>query len=340
MLMSKLKKICVYATCLCFVYFMCNNFDLIAQAVKKSVSLCISVIVPSLFPFFIISEFLICFAPSHYGKVVEGIYEKLFKFSKSTIPIFISGIICGYPVGAAGVCLAYQSGMLSKSDAEDLVCFTNNSGPLFVICAVGGAMLGSIKTGVILYIIHIASAIITGIIIGIGRKSINNKFLSFKTKTVDPCIIENAFFKCIKISGCVIIFSIVSLFVQKILNNKLGIIICSLLEITNGIHLIIPSFKAHTALCIISFLLSFSGISVLIQVLTVTQGKLSLKKYFIYKLISGLISAILTSVYAMHTKHQYYIYNMKSINILLPVMITTTFILLFLSLLLKSRNWR
>ncbi len=260
----------------------------------------------------------------------------LFKFSKNTIPIFISGLICGYPVGAANVMSAYQSGMLSKSDAEDLICFTNNSGPLFIICAVGGGMLGNIHTGLVLYIIHISSAIITGAIIGAGRKSFYNTSASIKRKSFDPCIIENSFTKCIKISGSVIIFSIITLIVQKIFNNKFGIVVSSLLEITNGIKSVITSFNTNATLCLISFLLSFSGISVLMQVLTVTKGMLSLKKYVIYKFISGLISSSITAVYTIQNTHQYYIYNMRPVKILLPVMIISTYILLILKLYVKK----
>lgn len=317
---------------------MCKNFNLISENVKNSAMLCVSVIVPSLFPFFIISEFLIYFAPNRYGKVTEFIYQKLFKFSKNTIPIFIIGLISGYPVGASAVLSSYQSGMISKNDAEELICFTNNSGPLFVICAVGSGMLGSIKIGLILYAIHISSAIFTGTIIGRTRKFIGNTSVSFKRKTFDTCIIENSFFKCIKISACVIFFSIVTLIIQKIFSGKMGIVISSLLEITNGISMVITNFKPDTALCIISFLLSFSGISVLMQVLAITQGKLSLKKYLIYKTISGLISAVLTAVYTLCTKSHYYIYNMKSIEILLPLMIITTYILLFFGLLIRVKK--
>ncbi len=46
---------------------------------------------------------------------------------------FIMGIISGYPVGASIVTEFRNSGECSKAEAERLLSFTNNSGPLFII---------------------------------------------------------------------------------------------------------------------------------------------------------------------------------------------------------------
>lgn len=46
---------------------------------------------------------------------------------------FIMGIISGYPVGAKIVTEFRKNGECSKAEAERLLSFTNNSGPLFII---------------------------------------------------------------------------------------------------------------------------------------------------------------------------------------------------------------
>lgn len=46
---------------------------------------------------------------------------------------FIMGIISGYPVGAKIVTEFRKNGECSKVEAERLLSFTNNSGPLFII---------------------------------------------------------------------------------------------------------------------------------------------------------------------------------------------------------------
>lgn len=56
---------------------------------------------------------------------------------------FIMGIISGYPVGAKIVTEFRKNGDCSKAEAERLLAFTNNSGPLFIIGTIGVSMFGN-----------------------------------------------------------------------------------------------------------------------------------------------------------------------------------------------------
>lgn len=47
------------------------------------------------------------------------------------------GITSGYPVGAKVASDLYKDNLCSKIEAERLIAFTNSSGPLFVIGAIG-----------------------------------------------------------------------------------------------------------------------------------------------------------------------------------------------------------
>ena len=56
---------------------------------------------------------------------------------------FIMGIISGYPVGAKIVTEFRKNGNCSRAEAERLLSFTNNSGPLFIIGTIGVSMFGN-----------------------------------------------------------------------------------------------------------------------------------------------------------------------------------------------------
>ena len=60
---------------------------------------------------------------------------------------FIMGIISGYPVGAKIINKFVEEGTCTKSEAERMLAFTNNSGPLFIIGTVGISLFGDIKIG-------------------------------------------------------------------------------------------------------------------------------------------------------------------------------------------------
>ena len=58
----------------------------------------------------------------------------------------------------------YNSGLCSKIEAERLIAFTNSSGPLFIIGAVGTGMFLDAKIGLLLFITHFFASITVGLI--------------------------------------------------------------------------------------------------------------------------------------------------------------------------------
>jgi len=298
--MKKILSAFVYVILLAMIYIMCIRFDLISNSVKNAFEMCINSVIPSLFPFFIISDILQKNMMNHSKGNISTLYERIFKFSKSTMPVFIAGLISGYPVGAYMVHNLYEKKLISKSDANDLICFTNNSGPLFIICTVGIAMYKSISIGLMLYIIHITSAIITGLTVSFTRTKTNYNSTYFIYETNDISIlIEKAFFKCIKICGFIIFFSIINCFIDILFYKwkDLSVYASVLAEITNGINKAAAYFETQKSLCVASFSLSFSGLSVLLQVKSICSGKIPIKKYVFYKLYNGCISYIICAMY-------------------------------------------
>lgn len=73
------------------------------------------------------------------------------------------GIISGYPVGAKIVTNLRENNTCTKEECERLLSFTNNSGPLFIVGTVGISLLGDMKIGIILLIVHVLASITVGI---------------------------------------------------------------------------------------------------------------------------------------------------------------------------------
>lgn len=118
----------------CLILFSSSN--LIAS--RNGLNLWFNNVIPSLFPFFIATELL------SYTNIIPFLGKK---FSKFTYPIFhipgegafpiLMGIISGYPVGAKIVSTLRLNNTVSKEEAERLLAFSNNSGPLFILGTVG-----------------------------------------------------------------------------------------------------------------------------------------------------------------------------------------------------------
>lgn len=164
---------------ICLVLFSISNL----VATKNGLKLWATCVVPSLFPFFVITNLL-----SH-TKVVSAIGKLLDKCMRPIFNVpgvggfaFVMGLISGYPVGAKIVADFREKGLVSQDEGERLLAFTNNSGPLFILSSVGIALFGDTKTGLLLLGTHILACITVGIIL--ARFSKRNKFEnSYDTRT-------------------------------------------------------------------------------------------------------------------------------------------------------------
>lgn len=124
---------------ICLIIFSKENL----VACKSGLLLWANSVIPALLPFFIATELLgHTNVVSFIGKLLNKFMKPIFNVPGIGAYAFIMGIISGYPVGAKIVTKFRQDGQCSKVEAERLLAFTNNSGPLFIIGTVGITMFG------------------------------------------------------------------------------------------------------------------------------------------------------------------------------------------------------
>ena len=75
------------------------------------------------------------------------------------------GLAGGYPVGARTAAELYAQGSLTRDEAERLLTFCNNANPAFLLSGLGLGVLGSVRAGLWLWLIHVLSALITGLVL-------------------------------------------------------------------------------------------------------------------------------------------------------------------------------
>ena len=148
---------------LLFILFFMNS-SYVIEAIQSSIILCTQTIIPSLFPYYILSELIISSSISNLlcksiGKplrVIFGVSEMSF------YPIAI-GTLCGFPIGAKLTASLLDNGCITKKEAERTVCLCSNPSPTFLINVVGLSFYFNKKLGVILWIITLLSTFIIGI---------------------------------------------------------------------------------------------------------------------------------------------------------------------------------
>lgn len=313
---------------ICLVLFSNSNL----AAARNGLSLWANSVVPSLFPFFVATELLSqTNAVYLLGKLLNNFMRPLFNVRGEGSFALIMGIISGYPVGAKIASNFRQNNICSKEECERLLSFTNNSGPLFIIGTVGVSMFGSSTIGLLLFITHLLASITVGIIFRFWKyeKSHQSRNTPFSNNTNNLHLsnlgevlansITNSISSIVMIGGFVVLFSVIisilksSQIVDLISSilipifNALHIptsfaspLITGFLEITNGINAIANIHIKEISINIIftAFLLGFGGISVFLQVLSITsKTDLSIKPYIYGKLLHGIIAAFYTFLF-------------------------------------------
>ena len=309
-----------------------SNSNLIA--VKSGIQLWVTSVVPSLFPFFVATELLMhTNIIYHIGNLLNRFMKPLFNIRGEGAFAFIMGIISGYPIGAKIATDFRKEKICTKEECERLLSFTNNSGPLFIIGSVGILLYRNTMIGLLLFITHLLASLSVGFLFRFWkRNTASNLYSSSPSYTTNKTqatlanlgeILSESIISSIQsilvIGGFVVIFSsIISILKSSGITHIVEIMLApffnfihispsfieplftGFFEITNGISAIsnIVSRKLSINILITAFLLGFGGISVLLQVLSITsKSDLSIKPYIYGKLLHGIIAVLYTVIF-------------------------------------------
>ena len=134
------------------------------EGCRASLGVCARLIIPSLFPFFVLSSYCTALGlPGLLGRFLAPSAARLYGISGAGASALLIGLTGGYPAGAAYIAEMEKSGTVTAAEAERLLAFCNNSGPAFLVGAVGVGIFRSVRAGLLLYAVHIAAALLTGL---------------------------------------------------------------------------------------------------------------------------------------------------------------------------------
>lgn len=307
---------------ICLIIFSKSNI----QAVKNSLNIWMNNVVPSLFPFFMATELLnYTNIPRTIGNMFNRIMRPLFNVPGIGAYALFMGIISGYPVGAKIVTNFRNENLCTKEEAERLITFTNNSGPLFILGTVGVTLFYDSLIGILLLCTHILACISVGIVFRFWKINVkekrnidtleNNITFSSLGNILSKSILS-AINSIVLIGGFIVLFGLILSILQKsnilyliklpvvpvfnMLNINPNFIIpllSGILELTNGITLVASTACKNLAINVIlcAFLLGFGGISIMLQVLSIiSKSDISIKPYILGKLLQGILAAFYT----------------------------------------------
>ena len=265
------------------------------QGAAEGIRLCISSVIPSLFPFFVLSMVL---TGAIAGSIWRGLRPlgRLCGLPKGAESLLVVGLMGGYPVGAQSIAQAYRAGSLNEQDARRMLGFCSNAGPAFVF-GILGSMFSTPWAAWLLWIIHILSAIAVGIILP-GRSSRTAVPPAGQTLSL-PEAVERSLKIMAGVCGWVVLFRMILAILNRwmlwMLPQNAQIAAAGLLELTNGCFRLPSIEEQGLRFLLASGFLACGGICVTMQTLSVT-GALGLGQYIPGKLLQTGISLVLAGI--------------------------------------------
>ena len=305
--MKKKESLIIISTLLFFFIFIFIYSKEVSQSIIFSISLWKDNLLPSLFPFLLVSELLVEYGFIDLISSFLGKYMVIFfNLPKESSYAFFTSLFSGFPSGSKYVKDLLEKKLLTEEEANYLIMFTHYSNPLFIVSTIGILLLNNIKYGYIILFSHILSNILVAFIYKKKKKIYNvyNKkelkehanYLSMNNKIFITVLI-NAIWKSFKILlnmlGIIMFFLMITTIVNKLFNFSplLKAIISGLLEMTQGVNYISKlNLSINIKSAIIGAMISFSGLSIHFQVKSIIEtSKIKYKNFLIARITQSII---------------------------------------------------
>lgn len=267
-----------------------------SEGILRGIRLCVTTIIPSVFPFMILSSMMLGYAVFDNIRLLSMPFEHIFRVNRNGLSAFLCGTLCGFPLGAKCAAEAYVHGRISKDECERLIGFSSNASPAFLICGVG-SLLKSTTDGVFLYIVMILSAVAVGMLLGRKQTACEVQTVHKQYDFSFTDAVEHAGISTLYVCSYLLLFSaligILQAFVLK--NTILSAIVLPFLEIGSAVFFLsdcdLPSWISRA---LIAFAASFGGLSVHLQAAGLLRGTgISMKRYYAAKLLQGVLSFLI-----------------------------------------------
>ena len=279
----------------------------VGESIRTSISSCMTVIIPSLFAFMILSAFIIntgiynvLFSPLH------RLCRHFIRLDIEHFSIFMLSLLGGYPVGVKLICDKIAQNKNYSAIDKKVLCFCYCSSPAFAVSIVGTQLFSCIEAGLAVYFANMLACIIAAVML--TRK----EPLPDKAKEGEVTLTLDCFVDAVYSSGkslyviCMMILCfnvILRIFavtgIESLLESKLGAVAVTFLKAASEISNItsLPT-GLSSLLPFIAAVFSFGGLCILMQTAAINRGKVPLAPFMAARIPIAALSGILCCIFA------------------------------------------
>ena len=293
------------------------NAELAVSCMNDGLRLCVTTLIPSLFPFLVLSELIVFTeAVKPIGKLLSPPFRALFGVGQESACVLLLGWLCGFPIGTRCAVTLYRQGKIDRQELSHLLTFVNLPSSAFLIGTVGISLFSDRSFGIALYVTSLTSAILIGMwghFVSRKKKtqSASASFVRISDRKAPSKRSIDAFTDAIgdsaiamlRICAFVVFFSVMVGTLEHLVQAlQLPSFLCTLLfgffELTGGTAraATLPSPILSELLCML--FVGWSGLSVHFQMMSLcSEATLSYRPYFTAKAAHGLLNLLLWGVF-------------------------------------------
>lgn len=290
------KHLSALSVLLVMIFLLCMG-DTVSQAVLSSMELCVSRVIPSLFPYMVLSSLMISM------DLTEPLYrhlptEKWPGLPRCSASVLLTGFLCGFPVGASGSAALVRDGKLSRADAAKLCAVSSAASPAFVIGTVGSWWTR--EYGLVLWLTQIACCL--------GFAALMRKPCPCAKQNAVPAVTEKSLTVCFASAVSSAASSCLSVTASVTFFGSMAQVLSELIPPLAPLFSVVLEFSCGAAagagtgglrgIVITGAAVGFSGVSVMMQnAAFLTPEKISMKPLILSKLSAMIVSAAVSALY-------------------------------------------
>ena len=286
------------AGCGALALLLVMDSPLAMQGAREGLALSGQVIIPSMYPFFVIGGLFVQLIGNNKRRK-SALLWKLLRQPPAAMGVILLGLLGGYPLGAKTATQLMERGQLTRGQAQRLQLFCVNAGPAYLIGAVGSALLGNRRAGLILFISMAAASLIIGLctrFLAVENEAVPADLSPEQTHPIgfDQRLLSSvtqATKSILSVCAWVVLFSALCALLHRLPMSAWGAIpvLNVFLEVSSGAAAVI---RANVALPVLCAALCWGGLSVHCQVLgDIKKTGLPLRLFWTSRLLHGGLAA-------------------------------------------------